>query len=85
MLMLHEHLAAPLANSISNLEESGGNTGLLHLILSEVEGDSDITPKAGSNFSAFVVCLSTENPKSLAHHIDLLSDIIETEVCVLFC
>jgi hypothetical protein len=81
--MLHEHLAAPLASSISNLEETDGNAGLLQLILTEVVGESEITPKAGSNFAAFVVSLSVENPKSLVKHLEQLSDIVESEVCFL--
>lgn len=80
--MLHEHLAAPLASSISNLEETDGNAGLLQLILTEVAGESEITPKAGSNFAAFIISLSVENPTSLANHIELLSDIVESEVCI---
>lgn len=80
--MLHEHLAAPLASSISNLEETDGNAGLLQLILTEVAGESEITPKAGSNFAAFIISLSVENPTSLAKHIELLSDIVESEVCI---
>jgi condensin complex subunit 1 len=82
MLMLHEHLAAPLASSISNLEETDGNAGLLQLILTEVSGESEITPKAGSNFASFIISLSVENPKSLAKHLELLTDIVESEVCI---
>ncbi|XP_059490224.1 condensin complex subunit 1 [Neocloeon triangulifer] len=79
LLMLHEHLAVPLASSISNLEESGGNTGLLHSILTEVESDTNITPKAGSNFGSFVVSLSQQKPASLIQNIDLILDISENE------
>ncbi|CAB3368635.1 Hypothetical predicted protein [Cloeon dipterum] len=79
LLMLHEHLAVPLASSISNLEQSGGNAGLLHLILTEIEGDSDITPKAGSHFGSFVVALSQQHPASLVPHIEILADIAESE------
>lgn len=80
MLMLYEHLAAPLAQSVAQLEEHEGNVGMLKLALQELNGEIDYMAKSGHNCGQFLLELGKANPKGVCKHLSLITDHLTREV-----
>jgi hypothetical protein len=82
MLMLYEHLAAPLAQSVAQLESVEGNVGMLRLALQELNSDMDFLNKSGHNCGQFILELGKANPLGVSKHLPLVTQHLERDVSV---
>lgn len=80
MLLLYDHLAAPLAESVAQLEGKDGNAGMLKLALEELGSDVDFLNKAGHTCGQFIFELGKANPLGITKHLDLVTLHLERDV-----
>ncbi|KAF4528362.1 hypothetical protein B566_EDAN006619, partial [Ephemera danica] len=79
LLMLYDHLAAPLAQSVAQLEGQEGNVGMLRLALQELNSDMDFLNKSGHNCGQFILELGIANPLGITKHLGLVTKHLERD------